>query len=308
MSSPDGSGGIHRARGDSAVDRAMGAINGAATAGCALDRTLIVTTSARPNETLLAEAHGWAQRLGVPVVPRDQSLGKLTARHGVQGVLVVTPQRPVYREPEKGLEYFFHPAMAKTRLHNCRRGHDDPMLQAMGLQAGETVLDCTLGRGTDAMVAAWRVGPEGRVVGLEKSRLLAELTIHGLREYVDPSRELTALLRRLEAVCADYNAVLPALPEASFDVVYFDPIFDQPLEKSQAMSPLRALADASPLPPEALAQARRVARRCVIIKQRRGSALWAALGVTAVQSGPRSHVEYGVIGSTIRPNASNLHQ
>jgi len=169
------------------------------------------------------------------------------------------------------------------------------MLRAMRLQPGDSVLDCTLGRATDALIAAWKVGPQGRVVGLEKSRLLAEMTIHGLQHDVDPSRELTALLRQVEAHCADYNLSLPSLPEGSFDVVYFDPIFDQPLEQSPAMGPLRALADASPLSPEAVAQARRAARRCVVIKQRKGSGLWETIKVDEIVSGAGSPIEYGVL-------------
>jgi len=266
------------------------------------DRRLIVTTSGRPREELIAQAREWAERLEAPVVPRCGSgsspmgLAKLAAAHGVQGVLVITPAHPVYCEPATGLEYFFHPGMAKPRVHNCKRGDEDPMLQAMRLQAGDSVLDCTLGRATDAVVAAWKAGPEGRVVGYEKSRVLAELTRHGLAHYVDTSRELTALLRRIEGHWGDYNLVLPALPQGAYDVVYFDPIFDQPLELSHAMAPLRVLADCSPLSPAAVAQARRVARRCVVIKQRRGTALWNQYGVTEIISGGGSaRVEYGVI-------------
>lgn len=265
--------------------------------GCALDRRVVVTTSGHPSDALLAESEAWAERLGVPLVAREGSLRRLVAQHHAQGVLVVTCQRPVYREPETGLEYFFHPGMAKMRLHNCRRGHEDPMLQAMQLQPGESVLDCTLGRATDAAVMAWRLGPEGRVVGIEKSRLLAEMTIHGLQHYMDPSRELTSLLRRIEAHCTDYNLYLPSLPDNRFDVVYFDPIFDQPLEQSEAMAPLRLLADASPLSPEAIAQAIRVARRRVVIKQRKGTSLWAALEGCQLHSGPASPIEYGVLVS-----------
>ncbi|MBU0606825.1 MAG: class I SAM-dependent methyltransferase [Armatimonadetes bacterium] len=261
-------------------------------------RRLIVTTSARPRPELLAQAEAWAERLDAPCVPRRGGLAKLALAHEVDGILVITPERPIYREPASGLEYFFHPGMAKTRLHNCRRGNMDPMLQAMRLQPGDRVLDCTLGRATDAVVAAWQAGPEGRVVGLEKSRVLAELTVDGLAHYVDPSRELTSLLRRIEARWADHNTTLPDLPDAAYEVVYFDPIFDQPLERSHAMSPLRELADASPLSPAAVAEARRVAARAVVIKQRRGTALWSQLAVDEVISGGgSSRVEYGVVAA-----------
>lgn len=255
----------------------------------------MVTTSRRVTQELLARAQTWATRLQAPLVPRTDSLAKETAEHGVKGVLVVTPERVTYHEPATGLEYFFHPSMAKVRLHNCLRGHEDPMLQAMNLQNGNTVLDCTLGRASDATICAWKVGPEGRVLGLEKSRILAELTMDGLQHYQDPSHKLTALLRRIEAVCADYNEYLPKCADSSFDVVYFDPIFHDPLERSQAMAPLRELADPGTLKAPAVAQAQRVARRCVVIKQRKGTPLWAELGVEHIQGSPGGRVEYGVL-------------
>lgn len=226
-------------------------------------------------------------------------LAPLCQRYHVPAVLVVGPERVTYHEPETGLEYFFHPSMAKVRLHNCRRGHEDPMLRAMDLRENDSVLDCTLGRASDAMLCAWKVGPQGRVLGLEKSRILAELTIDGLRRYEDSSPRMTELLRRVEAVCADYNDYLPTCATGSFDIVYFDPIFHDPLEGSQAMAPLRALADSSPLSPAAVTEAQRVARRRVVIKQRRGTPLWNELGVSDILGAPKARVEYGIIPAGI---------
>ncbi|MEN6641357.1 MAG: hypothetical protein ABFE08_02815, partial [Armatimonadia bacterium] len=99
----------------------------------------------------------------------------------------------------------------------------------------------------------------------------------------------------IEALWADYNDYLPTCAEDGFDVVYFDPIFDQPLHKSQAMAPLRALADSSPLSLAALAEAQRVARKRVVIKQRKGSGLWQQLGIGNVLSSAASRVEYGIV-------------
>lgn len=259
---------------------------------------LAVTTSGRPTEEVIHTAQAWAERLGVPFVLRVEGIQKLAARHDVEGLLVVSAERITYREPLTALEYFFHPSMAKVRLHNCLRGHDDPLLRAMALQAGESVLDCTLGRATDAALCAWKVGPSGRVLGLEKSRILAELTIDGLAHYVDSATRLTELLRRVEALWADYHEFLPTCADDSFDIVYFDPIFHDPLQQSQAMAPLRALADSSPLTAEAVAEARRVARRRVVIKQRKGTPLWGELGVSEVVGSPGGRVEYGVLSST----------
>ena len=60
----------------------------------------------------------------------------------------------------------------------------------------------------------------------------------------------------------------------SFDVVYFDPVFHEPIRESLSMTDLRALAHKDGVTQEALQRARRVARRTVVIKQRRGTTLW----------------------------------
>ena len=262
-----------------------------------MSEEVIVTTSRKAAPERLAEAERWAERLHVPVVPRtDLSLAKLTTAAGVPGVLVVGGERVTYHEPGRGLNYFFHPGMARRRIRNYESGHGDPMATAMRLQAGDKVLDCTLGRGTDAPMASHGVGPSGRVMGLEKAPILAWLTIEGLATYEIDDHLTCEAMRRIEARCADHHELLAAQARRSFDVVYFDPIFDQPLERSSGMIPLRALACPDAVTPETVALARRVARRCVVIKQRRGTELWEGLGaeVTLVAGG-KSRIEYGVI-------------
>ena len=258
---------------------------------------LIVTTARTVSAQRLAEAECWAELLAVPLVPRDdKSLAELTTAAGVAGVLVVGSDRVTYHDPSRALVYFFHPGMARRRLRNVDSGMGDPMITAMRLQPGDSVLDCTLGRATDATVASHVVGPSGKVVGLEKSPVLAWLTIDGLAAYEIDSTPTREAMRRIEGHHADSADFLAAAPGASFDVVYFDPLFDQTLEGSSGMIPLRALACPDQLTPEILALALRVARRCVVIKQRRGSDLWTELGLeVALVFGGKSRIEYGVI-------------
>jgi len=258
---------------------------------------LVVTTSRRPAPKLIVEAGQWAQRLEAKAVPRgDCSLPTIAAQENVAGILVVGANRPIYYEPDRGIQYFFHPSMAKVRIHNIKSGRGDPMITAMGLADGDEVLDCTLGRGADAIVASWIVGPKGKVVGVEKVPLLAQLTIDGLQNYEIKPTDVAAALRRIQAHPADYNHYLPKSGTDSFDVVYFDPIFDEPLERSQDMAVLRALGDEEPVSVEAIEQALRVARRAVVIKQRAGTALWQQLPFSVqLTSGTTSRIEYGVI-------------
>eukprot|EP00966_Prymnesium_polylepis_P207626 4809377-Prymnesium_polylepis.1 len=55
------------------------------------------------------------------------------------------------------------------------------------------------------------------------------------------------------------------MPSGSADVVYFDPMFRRPTKSSTAFDVLRTLAHKDSLSHEALAQARRVARRAVVV-------------------------------------------
>jgi hypothetical protein len=213
--------------------------------------------------------------------------------HGDATVLVAGKTGPVVHTP--GGEYFFHLSMAELRINNLKDGNPDHMIAAMGLAPGMSVLDCTLGLATDAIVASYAAGEEGRVVGLESSPLIAAIAADGLAGFTSDRPELTAALRRIAVVTADYNAYLPTLPAASFDVVYFDPMFRRPVRSSSSMQPVRHLADHRPVSAAALDAARRVARRRVVMKEAGGSGEFARLGFATVVGGRYSSVNYGVL-------------
>jgi len=259
--------------------------------------TWVVTTSRKPASASARETAEWAARLGARAVPRrGRSLAELCADEGVDGALVLSADRPPTCVSADGaLRYYYHPGMALTRIRNLRLGLGDPMVTAMALTIGDCVLDCTLGRASDALVASYVVGVAGRVVGIESSPMLAELTIHGLRSYEPTKRELAPCFRRIDARRGDHLALLRETPDDGFGVVYLDPLFEEPVESSPAMAPLRRLADPRPLAAEALAEACRVAQRCVVIKERTDASLWERLKVDRVVGGRGSSIAYGVI-------------
>ncbi|MFD9891713.1 class I SAM-dependent methyltransferase [Amycolatopsis sp. NPDC059027] len=82
------------------------------------------------------------------------------------------------------------------------------LLEDVDLRPGEHVLDVGCGRGAVLFPAAERVGPQGRVTGIDLSPGMIERTAHDIRE------------RNLTNVTAEVmDAQEPALPRASFDVV-----------------------------------------------------------------------------------------
>ncbi|MBE3588981.1 MAG: class I SAM-dependent methyltransferase [Thermoanaerobacteraceae bacterium] len=255
----------------------------------------VVTTSLKAGAALKERAVWFSRRLGVPLVPRHKlSLEAICAHYGVSGVLVVSAGRVSYFSG--GRELFFHPGMAVLRIKEIKAGKTDQMIKAMDLKRGDRLLDCTLGPGVDALVAAWVVGEEGRVVGVESSPVLAALVEHGLAGYGGRgSEDLDRARTRVEVVCADHLEYLRSIPRNSFDVVYFDPMFRCPLRLSSAMEPVRGVANPQPLRREALQEALRVARRRVVVKETRESGEFARLGIRNVQGGKYSPVAYGVL-------------
>ncbi len=265
------------------------------------DLTYVVTTSRRYDPRLAELAMGWAERLDARFVPRaERSLQALCGEEGVDAVLTVTAERVSLIIPAEDVKYFFHPSMARVRIRNLIEGMGDPMVTAMGLAEGDRVLDCTLGRATDATVASWVVGEEGRVVGYEAHPLVAALTIDGLEHYEIAGRGVQEAMRRIDAREGDCARVLPTLETGSFDVVYFDPFFEHALERSQAMRPLRRIGVHDRIVTDTFAQARRVARRCVVIKQGSEERFADLPGVEDVVAGGGSRVEYVLLSAAKR--------
>jgi hypothetical protein len=199
-----------------------------------------------------------AERFGLPLLVREERALAEVAK-GREALLIVGARHLALFAG--GREHRWNPGMGALRL---KRGPDDPtrdaFLEAAELAPGDRVLDCTLGLGADALVAAGAVGPSGRVLGLESSPALAAFAALGL------ARSPLPAARRIEVRHADSAVFLAAAPARSFDVVLFDPMFRRALRQSSTFDLVRALGDARPLDAATLAQARRVARRQVVVK------------------------------------------
>jgi hypothetical protein len=231
----------------------------------------------------------------------------------VEGAVVVSRERVVLSYA--GQEFFFHPGLAKLRIREIMIGKTDQMVQAMDLRVGDRVLDCTLGLAADALVAGCVVGDGGRVIGLEAVPVVAMLVRYGLEQHrfacgtraglvAQHSRwvheSVVSAGRRVEVLVADHREYLSASESDSFDIVYFDPMFRVPRYASSAIEPLRLLAENAALDPGAVAEAVRVARRRVVLKERRDSPEFKRLGFQRVIGGRYSPVAYGVIEKEAR--------
>lgn len=234
---------------------------------------MIVTTGLDPSTSTREHAKSLAEQFNLPLIERkDASLASLRRKYQTNNILVVSSKGARIEQPE-GQSFFFHPNTAAFRIKRLERGDTDTMLSACQIQPGDSVLDATLGLGADAIVFAYAVGPTGQVVGLESERIIALLVQDGFKHW-EGSEPLQQAMRRIQVVAADHLDYMTRLPDRSFDVVYFDPMFERTVEESTGISGLREFANHAPLMEQGIEQALRVARRRVVLKEGKAGRLF----------------------------------
>ena len=256
-----------------------------------------VTTGSKGASALREQAAAWAKRLSLPFLERKAPLETMCEAAGLAALLVATKQGPRVYLPGGGGTFFFHPSLSLLRVLRLERGGQDLMLNALALMPGEAVLDCTLGLASDACVMAYALGPAGSVTGLEASPLIALVVQEGLAACQTQAQQpawLQAAAARITVETGRYETFLAAVPDKSYDVVYFDPLFVHPVKESANMQPLRPLAQAGGVVLDSLHEALRVARRRVVIKDHRSGALLKALAAPALSGGKYSHIRFGI--------------
>ena len=257
----------------------------------------IATTGRRQQSGSIELAREAASALGIKFVVRgDRSIEDLAREYGVDEIIIAKKNtlRLLTIDESAGIrEIFFHPSTAHLRIKALRSSAGDRMVEAMGLTEGMRVLDCTLGLGSDSIVAAYVSRCE--VTAVEINPLMAYVVGRGLQTFDGDNRHVVEAMRRVRVVTADYIDVLRAEADDSFDVVYFDPMFRHALEKSAALNVIRQAADHRRVTLEAIAEARRVARCRVVLKENARSLEFERLGFKNFVGGRYSPIKYGVL-------------
>lgn len=181
----------------------------------------MITTSYRPSEHTIKTAKQLSKELNMPYCGRNKQTVEHLLKSAERDLLVVGKERfELYTK--QGAKFFFHPNTAMFRAKRFLQGEKEPMLRAAGLSEGDTFLDCTLGLGSDAIIASMAVGETGSVVGIEKNHLVSVLVRTGLHSWETGIEELQAAMRRIQVKNGDCFEHIKQLPDNSVDVVYFD--------------------------------------------------------------------------------------
>tara|TARA_B100000676_G_C17861053_1_gene723362 strand:+ start:135 stop:923 length:789 start_codon:yes stop_codon:yes gene_type:complete len=246
-----------------------------------------VTCSARADSALCQRAIAIAQELGCTYWDRPEvRLSHFIHVRGLSALVVVGQRDIVVHTPHARLRH--HPNAAVLRVVNMLRDRRDTFVELAQLAPGDHLLDCTCGVGADAIAAAHAVGTDGSVHALEASPLLALLTRCGMQRYQHPNHgAVTAAMRRVRVSNARYQDMLPTYPDNCVDVVYFDPMFSQTFTDSNGLELVRAFAQTGLPQQNDIAEAKRVARRCVLMKDQIPGRTLQALGFSVIKKARR---------------------
>lgn len=227
---------------------------------------LIVTTAGRTDSYMIEQAKGIAKDLESTFMVRNKtSISELQSRINDDFLVVGKSRLELYvlngKEP-----LFFHPNSAMFRLKRIIRGEDDPFLEATKLQKGMTFLDCTIGLGSDCIVASFITGQTGSVIGIEGNRYLSYLVATGLKTWDTGIPEINAAMQTIEVIYSEHLDYLRSSASNSIDVVYFDPMFEENIAESKGIEALKKVAIYRDLSFEIIEEARRVAKNRIVLK------------------------------------------
>lgn len=234
----------------------------------------IVTTAGRPDSQSLQLAEVACHSLNAPFIERRKRSVKKIADLEQANVIVAGKNRYEYYPFGVTEPFFFHPSSAAFRLKRVARGEHDPFLDAVDLLPGDSMLDCTLGIGSDSMLAAFKVEESGKVVGCEGNPNVAFVVCEGMKKYDITELPLLKCMERIAVIPTLAINYLKQQPDRSFDVVYMDPMFEEPIEESNNFAPLRDAGLHEALTDEWVNEAKRVAQKRVVLKAHFRSSLF----------------------------------
>lgn len=254
----------------------------------------VITTAGRTNEAYILKAKGIAKELNLPFIQRHKKSVSTIQQEQNANVLVVNKERLELYSYGFTSPFFFHPNSAAFRLKRLMNGEQDSFLEATRIERGDHFLDMTAGLCSDSIIAAYAVGDEGVVHACEKEPLIAYVVDVGLKKYESNNDTLETSMRRIHIIHQDAVDYTKTLPSNSFDVVYLDPMFEEVIEESSNFQALRAAGIHDALNVEWIEEAKRVARKRVVLKAHFRSTVFEQFGFKR-EKRLSSKFHYGVI-------------
>ena len=255
---------------------------------------MIVTTSGRYNEHALQKAKDIAMRYDLYFVMRKKLSVKEIKERYSDDVLVVGNDEMSITLLSDNNTVKYHPNFSMVRAKRLLNNDNDALVDAAELKPGMSFLDCTMGLAADSVIASLTVGTSGQVTALEQSFILYLLAKEGLASYDTNIKMLNDAMRAIETVHQNHTDYLEKLPDNSFDIVYFDPMFDEEINDSQSLRLITEVTHTEILSQKTIDEAKRVAAKKIVMKDHFRSSRFEQFGFMQ-QVRKTSKVHYGII-------------
>ncbi|MBG9541270.1 hypothetical protein ABE29_00115 [Cytobacillus firmus] len=255
---------------------------------------MIISTSGRTNEALKEKAKNIAEQLGAEYIDRNKRSVRAIQKQVPEDCIVVGKERLDLYPIGENQPFFFHPSSAMFRVKRLLKGESDPFLEAAGLKEGSSILDCTLGLASDSIIASFAAGNKGKVTGLEGNKYLSFLVANGLRQWDSGLESMNQAMGRINVEATMALPYLKKLPSDSYDIVYFDPMFEEEIFESEGIKALRNFAVYEDLSEEVIFHAKRAARQRVVLKDHFRSSRFAQYGFKVIER-RSSKFHFGII-------------
>ena len=262
----------------------------------------ILTTAQKSNKAIQEEAKGLGSSFIMTYIKRGKlSIPALFDAHLCDYIAVLSGNGLTIHFPNNQ-QHSFHLSMAQLRILRLQRGEGDHLINAVQtiLNANHPLgkeefsfLDCTIGLGSDSIVVSYTF-PQAKIKGLEGSLPIWLATSYGLAHYSHNVKSVTDALRRIEVSHDTFETYVPNLLDDSIDIIYFDPMFEVPVEESPQFKPLRGHTMESHIDDKIMEEAMRVASCGVIIKERPFSSVFQKYPPHKWVGGKYSRIGYGV--------------
>ena len=219
-------------------------------------KNIIVTTSVKTTFELNTKAQNLANELNLKYIIRNKKTIKQLLEDA-QGVLVVYKNKLSYFENDS--EFFFHLDTTALKIKNS---DNEPLVEIIK-EEKQNILDCTMGLAGDSILLSYY---KHNVTSLEKNNIIYLITTNGLENYISSNDEINNAMRKIKTNNIDCLDYLKKCPNDNYDIIYFDPMFSHNISESNNLEGILPLADTTFPYEEFIKEAKRVARKKIIVK------------------------------------------
>jgi len=255
---------------------------------------MFVTTAGRTNPDMIEEAKQIALALECTYQERRKKSVQTLQSLYKDDCIVVGKERLELFLMNGEEPFFFHPNSSMFRIKRLLKNEHDPFIDATGLAKGMSLLDCTLGLASDSIVASFVVGASGKVVGTEENKYLSYLVGRGLKSWQSGLAGMDEAMRTISVQHSDALSFLKEVPSNEFDCVYIDPMFEETILESDGIRALAHLAVYTEIREEFISEAKRVARRRLVLKDHFRSDRFEQFGFSVMKR-PSAKFHFGII-------------